>query len=97
MSKQHEVWSDDVVTFHLEDFQGRWFLHCEVHKWGRHKYKHIKKVFLSLTKEFKERDINELYAITPNPEFAAMFGFEGCVRFKHSDGKYWETMICRQV
>lgn len=66
-------------------------MHCEVVNWKPSVLKKMYSVFNYMKDELKENEILFMYAITPNPKFAYLFGgeFSGIVK---SDGKDYEVV-----
>jgi hypothetical protein len=66
---------DDAITkIHLEVFEGRPFIHCEVYKWGPSSYRHILNVLVAITRAVG----GVVYAYPPTDKaikFATTLGF----------------------
>ena len=89
------VVEDAITKIHLEVFEGRPFIHCEVYKWGPSSYRHILSVIVAIARAVG----GVLYAYPPTDKcakFAEMLGFKLTEQLvERIDGKICEVYIWR--
>lgn len=85
------ILENEVISIHLEKFDGKVFIHADVKRWSKSDYEHICGVLMELQEKYPI-----IYAYIPNEKvgkFAELFNFEwtdSTVELK--DGKEYPVM-----
>lgn len=91
------LYSDDITDMYLEDFDGNFFIHMDVKKWGVKEYKKLLTTSLKVQEYLISEGVNTLYMATPLSnkkllKFAGMFGFIPLVQCDNIFIMYLEMM-----
>lgn len=92
MSNIHTAYEDDVVKYCMEEFEGDWYLHCELKDQSKKSIIHSCTVFKHLSSECIARGVSKIYAYTPSIHFAEMNGFSLIKKFKYED-REWGHLV----
>lgn len=87
----HNYYEDGDFILRLQPLYDYILLHCEVNVWNSRVLRNMYTVFGNLINEAEVKGYKKLVTITPNPNFARLFGAITTSHFEH-DGKHYEVM-----
>lgn len=86
------VYEDEDVLFEYEAMGEDLLLHCEIKQWSHSKFKNMIKVFASFMNQAESLGYKKVFTVTPNPNFAKLFGGRKTNSFEY-EGKYYEVVL----
>lgn len=76
--KRYTLYQDDSCKLEAEVVSRVAYLHCEVTNWKLSTARKLYSALKTFLDSCEERDIVQVYTITPNPRFAEMYGGRFC-------------------
>lgn len=85
---------DSSFSLEIEFYEESVLLHCEVQVWTKSVLRKMYLVFAELERQCMLNNISKMMTVTPNPNFAKLFGGETVNRFQLGEKEYeviiWE-------